>query len=208
MAFWLLLLFLTFNVKNVYQLEKLLYVTFVWRVRRAVLTWERSRVKYLAFNAINFQSLVMPSARMSLCMQLAHSFSFPPRPLRTAPLRFPIMTRFGSRPPFIRMRVPAHKSLLERNVVSMLSHRVISRAQLYEVIRWSGLLLSTFPVVFLRPCPRFGLGWFRLFCDHDWIRSGSVNNLPHNQQQLLSCNNKKLIDVQSYESEGPFSLLN
>ena len=36
--------------------------------------------------------------------------------------------------------VPAHKSLLVRNFVSILSHRVISRARLYEVIRWYGLL--------------------------------------------------------------------
>ena len=49
--------------------------------------------------------------------------------------------RFDSRPPLIRMCVPAHKkSLLVHNVVSMLSARVISRARLYEVIRWSGLL--------------------------------------------------------------------
>ena len=39
------------------------------------------------------------------------------------------------------MGVPAHSnSLLVRNVVSMLSHRVISRARLYEIVRWSGLL--------------------------------------------------------------------
>ena len=41
-----------------------------------------------AFNAIVFQSPVMPNARMSLCTQSVHSFSFPPRPLRTAPSRF------------------------------------------------------------------------------------------------------------------------
>ena len=93
-----------------------------------------------AFNAIAFQSPVMPNARMSLCTQSVHSFSFPPRPLRTAPSRFPNMIRFGNRPPLIRKSVPAHKSLLVRNVVSMLSHRGISRARLYEVIRWSGLL--------------------------------------------------------------------
>ena len=93
-----------------------------------------------AFNAVAFHSPVMPNARMSPCTQSVDSFSFPHRPLRTAPLRFPNMIRFGSRPPFVRMSVPAHKSLLVRNVVSMLSHRVISRAQLYEVILWSGLL--------------------------------------------------------------------
>ena len=95
------------------------------------------------FNAIAFQSPAMPNARMSLCTQSVHSFSFPPRPLRTAPSRLPNMIRFGNRPPLIRMSVPAHKSLLVRNVVSMLSHRVISRARLYEVIPWSGLLRCT-----------------------------------------------------------------
>ena len=89
-----------------------------------------------AFNAVVFQSPAMPDARMSLCTQSVHSFSFPPRPLRTAPSRFPKTIRFGSRPPLIWMSAPAHKSLLVRNVVSMLSHRVISRAR---VIRWSGL---------------------------------------------------------------------
>ena len=34
----------------------------------------------------------------------------------------------------------ARKSILVHNTVSMLSYRVISRARLYEVIRWSGLL--------------------------------------------------------------------
>ena len=93
-----------------------------------------------AFNAIAFQSPVTPIARMSLYTQSVHSFVFPPRPLRTAPSRFPNMIYFGNRPPLIRMSVPAHKSLLVRNVVSMLSHRVIPRARLYEVIRWSGYL--------------------------------------------------------------------
>ena len=46
----------------------------------------------------------------------------------------------GSRPPLIRMSALAHKSILVRSVVSLLSHRVISRVRLYEVIRWSGLL--------------------------------------------------------------------
>ena len=40
-----------------------------------------------AFNAIVFQSLVMPNARISLCRQSVHFFSFLPRPLRTAPSR-------------------------------------------------------------------------------------------------------------------------
>ena len=82
-----------------------------------------------AFNAVAFQSPAMPNARMSLWTQSVHSFSFPPRPLLTAPSRFPKTIRFGSRPPLIRRSVPAHKSLLVRNVVSMLSHPVISRAR-------------------------------------------------------------------------------
>ena len=93
-----------------------------------------------AFKAVAFQSPAMPNARMSLWMQSVHSFSFPPRPLRTAPSRFPKTIRFGSRPPLIRRSVSAHRSLLVRNVVSMLSHPVISRARLYEVIRWFGIL--------------------------------------------------------------------
>ena len=93
-----------------------------------------------AFNTVAFQFPAVPNARMSLYTQSVHSFSFPPRPLRTAPSRFPKTIRFGSRPPLILMSVPAHKSLLVRNAVSMLSHPVISRGWLYEVIRWSGLL--------------------------------------------------------------------
>ena len=52
-------------------------------------------------NAVAFHSPAMPNARMSLCTQSVHSsFSFPPRPLCTAPLRFPNTIRFfGSRPP-------------------------------------------------------------------------------------------------------------
>ena len=92
------------------------------------------------FHAIAFQSPVMPNARMSLCTQWVHLFSFPPRPLRAAPSRFPNTIRFGSRPPLIRMIVPAHRSLLVRIVDSMLSHWVISRARLNEVNRWFGVL--------------------------------------------------------------------
>ena len=38
-----------------------------------------------ASNAVASQSPAMPTARMSLCTQSVPSFSFPPRPLRTAP---------------------------------------------------------------------------------------------------------------------------
>ena len=93
-----------------------------------------------AFNAVAFQFPGMPNARMSLYTQSAHYFSFPSCPLRTAPSRFTNTICFGSRSPLIRMSVLTHKSLFLRNIVSMLSHRVISRAQLYEVIRWSGIL--------------------------------------------------------------------
>ena len=68
----------------------------------------------------------MPNFRMSLCTQLVHSFSFPPRPLRTAPSRFPNTIRFRSHPPLIRMSAPAHKRLLVRNFFSILSHRGLS----------------------------------------------------------------------------------
>ena len=93
-----------------------------------------------AFNAATFQSLAMPNARISLCTQSVHSFSFPLRPLRTAPSRFANTIRFGSRPPPIWMNVPAHKNILVRNIVSTLVHQVTSRARLYEVIRWFGLV--------------------------------------------------------------------
>ena len=93
-----------------------------------------------ASNAVAFQFPATPNARMSLWTQSVHSFSFPPRPLRTAPSRFLKTIRFGSRQPLIRRSDPAHRILLARNVVSMLSHRVISRARSYEVIRRPGLL--------------------------------------------------------------------
>ena len=87
-----------------------------------------------ACNAVAFQSPAMPNVRMSLWTQSVHSFSFPHCPLRTTPSRFPKTIRFGSRLPLIRRSVPAHKSLLVHNVVSMLSHWVISRARLYQTI--------------------------------------------------------------------------
>ena len=36
-------------------------------------------------------------------------------------------------------------------------------------------ILSVFPT-FLRTYSRFDLVWFRLSCDHGWIRSGSANS--------------------------------
>ena len=63
-----------------------------------------------------------------------------PCPLRTAPSRFPTTICFVRRPPLIRMSAHAHKRLLVRNVMSILSHRVIARARLNEAIHWSGIL--------------------------------------------------------------------
>ena len=93
-----------------------------------------------AFNAVAFQPPVIPNARMSLCTQSVHSYSFPRRPLRTAPSRLPNTIRFGSPAAHSEERPRPQKSLLVRNVVSMLSHPIFSRARLYKVIRWSGLL--------------------------------------------------------------------
>ena len=120
-----------------------------------------------AFNAIVFQSPVMPNARMLLCTQLVHSFSFPPRPLRTSPSRFPNMIRFGNHPPLIRRSVPTHKRLLVRNVVSMLLQPAISRARLYWVIRWSGLLRCA---SMMRSKTRWCTDKF-----NDWGRGGGCN---------------------------------
>ena len=58
-----------------------------------------------AFKAVAFQSPAILNAWMSLWIQSVHSFSFPPRPLRTAPSRFPKTIRFGSRLPLIRRSV-------------------------------------------------------------------------------------------------------
>ena len=95
-------------------------------------------------NVVAFQSPVIPNARISLCTQSVYSFYFPPRPFRTASSRFPDTIHFGSRPSLIWMIAPAHKSLLVHNFVSMLSHRVISRARLHEAIRWP---VSTFRTI-------------------------------------------------------------
>ena len=92
-------------------------------------------------NAVAFQSPAKPDARASLYTQSNHSFSFPPCPLWAPPSRFSNMIRFGNSPPLIRINVLAHKILLVCKVISVLSHWVILRARLYEVFRWSGLLL-------------------------------------------------------------------
>ena len=93
-----------------------------------------------ASNAVAFQFLRYVKRRDVALYAIGPSFSFPPRPLRSEPSRFPNTTRFGGRPPVIRMSVPAHKSLVVRNALWMLVHPVISRARLYEVIRSSGIL--------------------------------------------------------------------
>ena len=96
-----------------------------------------------ASNAVAFQPHAMSNSPMSLCKQSAHPFSFPSHSLRSAPSRFPNTIRFGNRTPLIRMSAPAHKRLVVRNVVSLLSHLVISRASLYDVTRWPGFLRCT-----------------------------------------------------------------
>ena len=65
------------------------------------------------------------------------------------------MIRFGIHPSLIQTSVPVHKMLLVLTVVSMLSHPVISRSRLYEVIQGSGLWRGapmmqskTYPVVY------------------------------------------------------------
>ena len=88
---------------------------------------------HLSLSRRRFPIPVMPNARMSLCTQSGHSFPFPSRPLRNVPSRFPNMIRF-----------------LVCNIVLMLSHRVLSRARLCEVIRWSGLLCCA-PMMETRP---------------------------------------------------------
>ena len=60
-------------------------------------------------NVVAFQPPTMKTPRMALCTQSAHFFSFPPRLLHTALLRFPKTTRFGNHPPFIRMSIPTYK---------------------------------------------------------------------------------------------------
>ena len=77
-----------------------------------------------ASNAVYFQPTTMTHARMSLCIQSVHFFSFTLRPLRMAPSRFPNTVRFGSHPQLIRMSGPTHKCRLVCNVVSILPHRL------------------------------------------------------------------------------------
>ena len=87
----------------------------------------------LASNSVALLSPAMPNARTSLRTQSIHSFSFPPRPLHTAPSRFPSTIHFGNRPPLIRMSTPRPQKKVfscSRLVVSVLSHPVISRARL------------------------------------------------------------------------------
>ena len=52
-----------------------------------------------ASNAAAFQFHTMPNTQMLLCTQSIHSFSFLPRPLCTAPSRFPNTIRFVWRSP-------------------------------------------------------------------------------------------------------------
>ena len=45
-------------------------------------------------------------------------------------------------------------------------------------------LLSVFPAFFFGMCSRLDLVWFRLSCDHGWIRSGS-GNLRYNKRGFV-----------------------
>ena len=114
----------------------------------------------------------LPNARPWLATQSFRSSSLPPRPLHNAPSRFPNMICFGDRPPLIRMSVPAHKSLLVRNVVSMLSNRVIARVRLYEVYRWCGLLRYA-PILQskTRWCTVELCSWRRIYVPHPYSRA-------------------------------------
>ena len=94
-----------------------------------------------ASNVIHSQPHRYANAWMPLSTQPIYYYSsFPPRPLRAAPSRFPNTIHFGNRPPLIPISVPAYKSLIVRKAVLMLSHFVISMVWLQEVIRWSGIL--------------------------------------------------------------------
>ena len=85
-----------------------------------------------ASNAIAFQFFLCYAKRPDVALYAIGPVlsALHPQGFRT---RFPLAT---NRPPLIRMMsAPAHKSLIVRNVISMLSHRVISRARLYEFLR-------------------------------------------------------------------------
>ena len=88
-----------------------------------------------ASNAVAFQPPAVLNTRMSLGTQPGQSFPSPRCPLRSAPSGFLNAIPLGSRLPLIRVRsAPAPKRLVVRSVVSMLPHRVISRARVYEII--------------------------------------------------------------------------
>ena len=97
-------------------------------------------------DCLNQYSCLHTPGRRSARNQSINS-RFPPRPRRTEPSRFSNMIRFGNRPPPIRMNTPTYDRLLVCNVVSMHSHPVVSRAWLYEVIRWSSSLLHCAPIM-------------------------------------------------------------
>ena len=47
---------------------------------------------------------------------------------------------------------------------------------------------------------RFDLVWFRLSCDHGWIRSGSVNVRKQQQQQQRSVKSKHILNIKHDKS--------
>ena len=91
------------------------------------------------------------------------------------PLHLPLSSCLGCIPPLIGLpflRFYAVKLYLVSTVCIsfFLSIATMSFAG-YFLVR---SLLSAFPA-YLRTFIRFDLVWFRLSCDHGWIRSGSVN---------------------------------
>ena len=119
-----------------------------------------------AFTAIVSQSPVMPNARMSLC---------------TLPL--PLSSCLGCIPPLIGL--PSLRFYAVGSSLFLLSVCFCLCSLFYrdDVLCW--LLLARPFLYAFHAHLRFpvDLVWFRLSCDHGWIRSGSVNVRKQQQQQ-------------------------
>ena len=63
-----------------------------------------------------------------------------------------------------------------------------------DVLCWL-LPCPSFSVSMLISDSRFDLVWFRLSCDHGWIRSGSVNARKQQQQLIVTSRETKLARV-------------
>ena len=73
---------------------------------------------------------------------------------------------------------------LQHSKLKSLSGDVLDNPHLYIFICRTYLLSVLFCLLsMLISDSRFDLVWFRLSCDHGWIRSGSVNNVRKQQQQ-------------------------